>query len=264
MTDRRWRGWAAAIAAAGWSGLILQVILSTFYWGSWEAAVWRLSIFFTILSNLTTAIVFTLIAFGSTKLRHPRLMAGLALTMALVGAVFELMLRRIVHPTGWRLVTNALLHDAVPLLTMAAWFLLAEKGQLRARDPWLIAIFPIVYLGYALLRGATGGFYPYPFIDPGRVGWLGVTGYVLAISAAFLTFAYLMVLLDGYLSRRSRQRQPRSSARSSGQGRYRRWRGCARDHRARRAGTPVREARPPCPARDRRSSPPQHPLPAAR
>ena len=204
MTEKKWRGWAAVIAAAGWSGLILQFALSTMRWGSVAGAVWRLSIFFTILSNLTTAVIFTLIALGSTRLRHPLVLAGLALTMALVGAVFELMLRRVVHPTGWRLVTNALLHDAVPLLTMAAWIMLAEKGRLRRRDPWLIAIFPIIYLGYALIRGATGGFYPYPFIDPGRIGWGGVLAYVLAISVAFLLFAHGMVWLDGWLARRGK------------------------------------------------------------
>jgi hypothetical protein len=202
MTERRWRMWAAAIALCGWSGLILQVVLAALRVHGLAPALWRLSIFFTILSNLTTAIVFTGIALGSVKLRHPLLLAGLAMTMALVGAVFELMLRRIVHPTGWRLVTNALLHDAVPLLTVAAWLFLAEKGRLRSRDPWLIAIFPIVYLGYALVRGATGGFYPYPFIDPGRIGWGGVTAYVITISAVFLLFGQLMVLLDRKLGSR--------------------------------------------------------------
>lgn len=201
MSERRWRLWAAAIATCGWSGLILQVVLAALRVHGLAPALWRLSIFFTILSNLTTAIVFTGIALGSVKLRHPLVLAGLAMTMALVGAVFELMLRRIVHPTGWRLVTNALLHDAVPLLTVAAWLFLAEKGRLRARDPWLIAIFPIVYLGYALIRGATGGFYPYPFIDPGRIGWAGVSAYVVGISVAFLLFGHLMVLLDRRLGR---------------------------------------------------------------
>lgn len=202
MQERRWRMWAAAIALCGWSGLILQVVLMVLSLHSVPLALWRLSIFFTILSNLTTALVFTGIALGSIRLRHPLLIAGLAMTMALVGAVFELLLRRTLHPTGWKLVTNALLHDAVPLLTVGAWLFLAEKGKLRARDPFLIALFPIVYLGYALVRGAMGGFYPYPFIDPRKIGWLGVTGYVIAISAAFLLFGHLMVRLDARLARR--------------------------------------------------------------
>lgn len=205
MSERLWRYFAMAIAACGWLGLVLQVVLAALRAHSLGAAIWRLSIFFTILSNLITAVVFTGIAMGSLRLRHPLLLAGLAMTMALVGAVFELMLRRIVHPTGWLLVTNALLHDAMPLLTCGAWFFLAEKGRLRARDPWLIAIFPILYLGYALARGATGGFYPYPFLDPGKIGWAGVAGYVVAISAAFLLFGHVMVVLDRRLARRTRR-----------------------------------------------------------
>jgi hypothetical protein len=205
LNERRWRWWAGSIAVAGWTGLILQTLLVFLRVHSWSMAAWRLSAFFTILSNLIVAILFTAIALGVRRLRHPQLIAGAALTMALVGAVFELMLRRDLHLSGWRLVTNALLHDAVPLLTAGAWLALAEKGHLRARDPWLIAIFPILYLGYALLRGAFGGFYPYPFIDPTRIGWGGVTLYVIGISMVFLGVGHLMVLLDGWLARRARR-----------------------------------------------------------
>ncbi|MDO6415151.1 Pr6Pr family membrane protein [Sphingomonas sp. BIUV-7] len=202
MMERRWRLWAGAIALCGWSGLIMEVFLVFARYHALAPTLWRLALFFTMLSNLTVAIVFTGIAFGAPRLRHPLLIGGLAMTMALVGSVFELMLRRILHPTGWRLVSSALLHDAVPLLTVGAWFFLAEKGRLRARDPWLIAIFPIVYLGYALVRGATGGDYPYPFIDPRKIGWAGVSAYVIGISAAFLVCGHLMVLLDRRLGRR--------------------------------------------------------------
>jgi hypothetical protein len=198
----RWRLWAAAIATCGWAGLILQTWLIVERLHSLAAALWRLSIFFTILSNLAVAIVYTAIALGSRRLRHPLLIAALALIMALVGAVFELMLRKTLHLSGWRLVCNGLLHDAVPLLAVGAWLVLAEKGHLRARDPWLIALAPILYLGYALLRGATDGFYPYPFIDPGKIGWLGVTFYVIAISAIFLMVGHLMVKLDQRLASR--------------------------------------------------------------
>jgi hypothetical protein len=201
VSSAHWRSWAAAVAICGWAGLILQVALVIERDHGLLPALWRLSLFFTILSNLVVAVIYSAIALGSRRLRHPRLIAGLALTMTLVGAVFELMLRRALHLSGWRTVTNGLLHDAVPLLAAGAWLFLAEKGRLRPRDPWLIAIFPIVYLGYALLRGSTGGFYPYPFIDPGKKGWLGVGLYVLGISATFLIVGHLMVLLDRRLGR---------------------------------------------------------------
>lgn len=197
-----WRLSAALIAACAWAGLALQFGLLMGRMGNIAEVTWRLLLFFTILSNLTVAIIFTLIALGSIRLRHPVLIAGLALTMALVGIVFELLLRKALHLSGWNQVTNALLHDIVPLLTVAAWFALAEKGRLRARDPWIIALFPIAYLVYALIRGTLEGLYPYPFLDLHKLGWQGVLPTVLGIAVAFLIFGHLMVMLDRWLGRR--------------------------------------------------------------
>lgn len=202
LTDRRWRLWAAAIALAAWSGLAIQFVRVTLRTGSPLAALWRMSLFFTDIANATTAIVFTLIALGAVRLRHPLLTAGLALAMLLVGLVFELFLRRLVDLSGWRLVNNVLLHDVVPLLTAGAWLALAEKGRLRSRDPWIIALFPILYLGWALLRGRLGGTYPYPFLDGPSIGWGHVALWVAGIAAAFLVTAYALVALDRWLAGR--------------------------------------------------------------
>jgi len=198
----RWRPWAALIALCAWAGLALQFWLLMARMGNVVEVVWRLLLFFTIISNLVVAVAFSLIALGSVKLRHPLLIAGLALTMALVSIVFELLLRHALHLAGWGLVANALLHDIVPLLTVGAWLMLAEKGHLRARDPWIIALFPVAYLIYALIRGAAEGLYPYPFLDLHKLGWQGVLPTVLGITVAFLIFGHLMVVLDRYLGRR--------------------------------------------------------------
>ena len=202
MTDMRWRLWAALIAVAAWSGLLLELILVTIREGSLLAALWRMAIFFTVISNLVTAIVYSCIALGLVRFRHPLLIAGLALTMLLVGAVFELMLRSYLHLTGWRILSNALEHDVVPILAVANWAILAEKGRLRARDPWIIAIFPVVYLGYVLTRAHIEGFYPYPFINIPKIGWPAAMANVAGISLAFLVCAYLMVALDRRLARK--------------------------------------------------------------
>ena len=205
MDDRRWRLWAALIALTASTGIVMQFVRAAVRLGSVIGAVERLSLFFTILSNLSVAIIYGAIALGLGRFRHPRLVAGLALTMLLVGLVFELMLRPHMQMDGWKLVNNAILHDAVPILCVAAWLDLTRKGALRWRDPWLIALFPIAYLVYALTRGAIGGPYPYPFLDPARVGWNGVAGYVLGISIAFLIVGHLMVAFDHWLGRRAIQ-----------------------------------------------------------
>lgn len=202
MHDRRWRAWSAIIALVAWSGVILQFIRVSIRLGSMAGALGWLSLFFTTISNLTVAIVYSLIALGLVRFRHPLLIAGLALTMLLVGAVFEILLRPHMDLHGLKLLNNAILHDIVPILCVAAWLMLADKGLLRWRDPWIIALFPIAYLLYALVRGAIGGLYPYPFLDPVRIGWAGVLGAVAGISVAFLAIGHLMILLDRTLARR--------------------------------------------------------------
>lgn len=202
MSDRHWRLWGLAIALAAWSGLILQFVRVTLRLGSViDAAEWLL-LFFTTISNLSVALIYSAIALGLVRFRHPLLIAGLALTMLLVGAVFEIMLRPHLDLHGIKLINNFILHDLVPGLCVAAWIALAEKGLLRWRDPWIIALFPIAYLLYALARGAIGGTYPYPFLDPVRIGWSGVTGAVCGIAIAFLLIGHAMIALDRFLARR--------------------------------------------------------------
>jgi hypothetical protein len=201
MDDRRWRLWGALLARCAWSGILIQVVRVTERLGSVVDALARLSLFFTIFSNLAVGIVYGAIALGLVRFRHPLLIAGLALTMLLVCAVFETLIRPYLSLSGLRLVSNTLLHDVVPVLCVAAWLVLARKGLLRPRDPWIIAVFPILYLLYALARGAIGGIYPYPFLDPARIGWRGVSLYVVSISAIFLITGHLLVAFDRFLSR---------------------------------------------------------------
>jgi len=201
MSDKHWRLWAALIAIAAWSGLLLQLTLVTAREGSITVALWRMAIFFTVISNLTTAIVYSCIALGLVRFRHPLLIAGLALTMLLVGAVFELMLRSQLHLAGWRILSNMLEHDIVPFLAVTNWVILAEKGHLRARDPWIIALFPIAYLAYVLTRAHIEGFYPYPFLNIPKIGWAAALRNIAGISVAFLVGAYLLVAIDRWLGR---------------------------------------------------------------
>ena len=48
-------------------------------------------------------------------------------------------------------------------------------------------VWPLGYLVYALVRGATTGFWPYPFLDVAQRGWGGVAvncaGMVLGFAA---------------------------------------------------------------------------------
>ncbi|PTQ08549.1 hypothetical protein CLG96_15235 [Sphingomonas oleivorans] len=200
MKDRRERAVAAIIAATAWGGLSVQFIVVEQRLGSMLAALWRLAGYFTVTTNLAVAILFAAVAAGSPRVRKPLLFAGLALCMALVGIVYEVALRHVLNPRGLQSVADLLLHDLGPILVVLFWFFFAPKGRMRLRDPWLIALYPIAYLIYALIRGVATGRYAYPFIDVERIGWALTAANAAIIAACFLTVAHCLWWLDRRLA----------------------------------------------------------------
>ena len=51
------------------------------------------------------------------------------------------------------------------------WLLFIPKGSLHLRTvPWMM-LPPLLYGAWALFHGAVTGWYPYPFIDVGKLGY---------------------------------------------------------------------------------------------
>jgi hypothetical protein len=65
---------------------------------------------------------------------------------------------------------------------------------------WLI--YPFVYLLYLVVRGHFSGFYPYPFMDIGELGWKSVGLNSLIMVGVF---ALLSVMLIGWAKWRTQQ-----------------------------------------------------------
>jgi len=80
---------------------------------------------------------------------------------------------------------------------------LVPKGDLTRRDPPRWAVYPLVYLIYALVRGTADGKFAYPFLDYTQgVAQTAVT--VLLILLAFVAGGFALVWADGLLARRSK------------------------------------------------------------
>jgi hypothetical protein len=64
---------------------------------------------------------------------------------------------------------------------------------------WLI--WPAVYLVYVMVRGSITGLYPYPFLDPGHLGYSHV---VIMVAVLFIAF-FVLGLAAVALTRRRAQ-----------------------------------------------------------
>ena len=201
---------AAVIALTAWVGVGVQFHASSAHDGPPLATLWSMARYFTILANLALAVTFTGVALDRRGFGRPSLLGGVTLAILLVGVVFSLLLSGIVVLRGAdERLANFLMHYATPILTPLFWLGYARKGALRRRDPLIWAVFPLSYLGFALLRGAADGRYPYGFIDVGKIGWAQVGINAAAISAGFLLAGEVMLWLDRRLARQGAQQPAR-------------------------------------------------------
>ena len=159
-------------------------------------AIWVFFGFFTILTNGLVALACLARARGVWPLWWPSakmMLACLALNLVLVAMVYHLLLSRLWNPVGLHWWADQGLHSAVPGLFLAYWALFAPKAGLVWRDALRWLVYPAGYFAYALARGAVDGWYPYPFLDVGKLGYGVVLANALVMTALLVGAGLAMV-----------------------------------------------------------------------
>lgn len=96
------------------------------------------------------------------------------------------------------------LHKVIPIVILVDWLVLPPVRRIDFRWAFVWALYPLAYCGYSLVRGPIVDWYPYSFLDPAEAGgWGWVSLYVLAITAGFLAFSIVVMVL-GRISRQWR------------------------------------------------------------
>jgi hypothetical protein len=205
------RAYAAAGALLGWSALVLQLYLMVVQSPAEPMALLGVVItyisFFTILTNLLVALVFTAAVFpgvaGAKFFRRPSVQAATVGYIAIVAIVYELLLRQLWHPQGAQWVADVLLHTVIPVGYVVYWLLFAPRYGLRWKNAIAWLAYPAVYLVYILARGAVSGLYPYPFVDAKALGYSGVLAHAAVFLVAFLGMGLLVLAVGRWTRGRS-------------------------------------------------------------
>lgn len=153
--------------------------------------------FFTIQSNiLALAAAITLVIDPDRDgrvWRVVRLDALLGITIT--GLVFDLILIRYVHPSGWQLVATIGLHYIAPWATLLGWLLFGPRPRLDSRTIAWAFLWPIAWIAYTFIRGAIVHWYPYPFVDVAEIGYLAAfrnTGFILLLAIVLVVIFRLI------------------------------------------------------------------------
>ncbi|MFC0774837.1 Pr6Pr family membrane protein [Terrimonas alba] len=164
-------------------------------------AAGRFLLFFTILTNLLVAISTSSILLAPQSkwgqfFSRPASLTAVALYIFIVGLVYNIILRNIWEPAGLQKWVDEALHVAVPLLFILFWLFFVPKGDLKWRHAIFWLIYPGLYLIYAMLRGVVEGFYPYPFIDAGQLGYTRVLINATGLLLVFIITGLLFIGVD--------------------------------------------------------------------
>ena len=189
----------AGASGATWArralaGIILAAVAIQFWTGTTGTPGFRgdnFFSFFTIQSNLFAAAV--LLAGRNDSLR-----GAATLYLVITGAVYATLLsgleRTLQTPLPW---VNFVLHRLSPVALVVDWLAEPPRCPLRWRAALLWMVYPLLYRGYSLVRGACVGWYPYPFLDPRHVGGYGRVALVCGLIALGALVAAGLVVWSG-------------------------------------------------------------------
>ena len=204
-----WRRLLFALnALVAWSGLLLSFTLTVL--GTYpsentdpnmlgnpdQGAIGRILDFFTyftIWSNILVAIV-SIMLFrrpdrDSFVFRVLRLDSILMITVT--GIIYNVVLAGSAKLQGLEVVSNLFDHMLTPLVSILVWLFIGPRGWISWRVIGASLILPIIWLAFALIRGAFMGAYPYGFLDVATYGY----GTVLINVLGVVVFAIVLCLI---------------------------------------------------------------------
>jgi len=210
---------ALPLRASGTASLLLAALIATMAWLALAAqtditvhrmlarglsvfdGIERLSSYLTNLTVFTVALCFSFVAalgrspFGRF-FRKPTVVTAVVVYIVFVGLAYNLLLRHLWTPVGYRAVLNECLHTILPVLSATYWVLFVPRFHLTLRQCLLWLIYPLAYLCITLWRGSTSDFYPYPFIDVGELGYPHVLLNATLLVLAFVTLMGVFIALN--------------------------------------------------------------------
>jgi hypothetical protein len=169
------------------------------------------STYFTMVSNITVAVVLTVLVLRPALFTREDRVGGIwralrldSVLMIVITGIFYWLLLAEGGKTGWDLVDNTMMHTVTPIVTVVVWLVAGPRGLVSRRTIAPALVLPLAWAAYAIVRGKVVGAYPYSFLDVSTQGLVEVLVFLLGIVAFGVVVALAMLAMDHLLVRRSR------------------------------------------------------------
>jgi hypothetical protein len=176
--------------------------------GDWDPS--KFYAYFTIQSNLigVVALIWAFRRRNAPKTRAMDLFRGAAAAYLTVTFFVTILFLSEVDVDMQVVWIDAIVHRIFPLIVVLDWIIDPPGTTLRWRDAVIWLVYPLVWLGATLARGASDGWYPYPFLDPANGGYASVGAMVVVITIGFLVLALSYIWLGNWRSERANPSGP--------------------------------------------------------
>ena len=204
---------AAIAALLGWFAIAVQFFLTLeMRVSSVPETIIRFFSFFTVLSNIITALCFTGLLLNPTHALHrffskPGIQTAVTVYIVIVGAVYNLVLRFIWNPEGLQKIADEILHSFIPVLMAIFWLVFTKKNNLQWKDSLQWMIYPFCYTVFITIRGAVSGFYPYPFINVPVIGYPRALLNGAGLVVVFMGLSLFLIAFARFISRKQLKNQ---------------------------------------------------------
>lgn len=162
--------------------------------------------FFTILSNLMVAAIYLsdLVTWRWLAWwRAPWVRGMMAGAIVLVMLVYHFLLFGLADFDIWFTIADRTLHYIDPTIYALWWLLFQRHGQLKWGDLPKMLVYPLLYVIWAMARGAVVNEYPYPFLAADKLGYGPVLLNCLGVLAGVVLLYVVVTGIDGWLGRRA-------------------------------------------------------------
>ncbi len=209
VKDATARAWFGLTALVVFVGLAVQLIVTAGIRGGHfpdlGPRLFNVFCFFTIQANLivgvTCLLLFLRLDRRSATFGVFRLSGLIAIIITFV--VFHTALKDLQDLKGSAAFADALLHTLSPIMCVLGWLVWGPRRLITSRVAALAFVFPLCWSLFTLVRGPIVDFYPYPFVDVRRLGYLRVLLTGAGIGASFVALAAGAAAVDSMLSRRT-------------------------------------------------------------
>lgn len=184
-----------------WLTLVLQLVLiiENKVVSLLETLV-RFFSFFTILTNILVAIVFTC-QWMEPKNKFKFFLTessktAIGIYIFVVGFVYNTILRFIWQPKGLQMLVDEMLHLVIPIVYIIYWYLNCKPEELSYKLIFKWLRYPIFYLTVVLILGSFSNYYPYPFLDVFKFGYTEVFRNIIFLTLFFGVLSGLFIVVS--------------------------------------------------------------------